>query len=391
MPMMVSLRSQEQRCLLFFLGALGLSVALLRLWRRSWRDFQIGVVCRGVYVSRCRERLAALGAEVVGEVRRHKAAEDRVLLVRVVSDAAQFCRELALDPLISWVINPLLLNDRAHSYADIRGPPGATVARVSSTSAKECSDIAETLEARLDGLKFRSKDYDLVLSVLTLETGRIAYGWGKDTFGGQGLAGGAAFSADIRRREGDKRRISSPVSRAYYKLDEALYRFGKCVARGKALDLGASPGGWTQRLAETCDSVLALDPGDLKDEVLALENVTHLRANFFKALPSLIEDHCHHPFDVVVTDMCLHSPGDAVNAIVSLEKVLRPGTLVVAAIKINTRGRSTSGRDSLAATHANTLLPYLQPGAQLLHLLAATRRERTLIGFWRGTGTGGAS
>lgn len=45
-----------------------------------------------------------------------------------------------------------------------------------------------------------------------------------------------------------------------------------------ALDIGASPGGWTAFLAEKFDKVIAVDPGALDETVLARPNVTHIKS-----------------------------------------------------------------------------------------------------------------
>ncbi|EDQ87056.1 uncharacterized protein MONBRDRAFT_33477 [Monosiga brevicollis MX1] len=63
------------------------------------------------------------------------------------------------------------------------------------------------------------------------------------------------------------------VSRAYYKMDESLIRrpLDQRMRDGPlvGLDVGASPGGWSQRMAEFCDYVVAVDP--------AVLSVPHLR------------------------------------------------------------------------------------------------------------------
>ncbi len=54
------------------------------------------------------------------------------------------------------------------------------------------------------------------------------------------------------------------ISRAEFKLLEALEVFGVSLpSRGRALDLGAAPGGWTRLLLEASLSVVAVDPANL--------------------------------------------------------------------------------------------------------------------------------
>jgi 23S rRNA (cytidine2498-2'-O)-methyltransferase len=73
--------------------------------------------------------------------------------------------------------------------------------------------------------------------------------------------------------------VPSLVSRSALKLVEALAVFGVgATARDRALDLGASPGGWSQVLAGRGMSVTAVDPGPLDPRVLALPGIVAYRA-----------------------------------------------------------------------------------------------------------------
>ena len=66
------------------------------------------------------------------------------------------------------------------------------------------------------------------------------------------------------------------ISRAEFKLLEALEVFGVSLpARGRALDLGAAPGGWTRLLLEAGMHVVAVDPAKLDPR---LSGQAHLRA-----------------------------------------------------------------------------------------------------------------
>ena len=74
-----------------------------------------------------------------------------------------------------------------------------------------------------------------------------------------------------------------PVCRAYYKIKEIieyyfpLWGWDHLWPRdGIAVDIGASPGGWSQYLSQITKGVLAVDPGNLHPEVLKLSNVIHV-------------------------------------------------------------------------------------------------------------------
>ena len=85
------------------------------------------------------------------------------------------------------------------------------------------------------------------------------------------LAQKQAFASYFHRKEADIATHTkdvgdwTPVSRAYYKLNEVLLRRTFVPTRDMtAIDVGAAPGGWTQRLAHSAGLVLAVDPGALE-------------------------------------------------------------------------------------------------------------------------------
>jgi 23S rRNA (cytidine2498-2'-O)-methyltransferase len=64
--------------------------------------------------------------------------------------------------------------------------------------------------------------------------------------------------------------IPEQISRAEFKLLEALEVFGVSLpTHGRALDLGAAPGGWTRLLLEAGLSVIAVDPANLDPRLKA--------------------------------------------------------------------------------------------------------------------------
>jgi 23S rRNA (cytidine2498-2'-O)-methyltransferase len=92
-------------------------------------------------------------------------------------------------------------------------------------------------------------------------------------------------------------------SRSVLKLDEAWHTFipagdwDRVLARGmRAVDLGASPGGWTLLLARRSMLVTAVDNGPMDRAVMGTGQVEHLRADGFTYEPRA-------PVDWVVCDM----------------------------------------------------------------------------------------
>lgn len=89
------------------------------------------------------------------------------------------------------------------------------------------------------------------------------------------------------------------ISRAEFKLLEAIEVFlVDMPPRGVALDLGASPGGWTRVLRQLDQYVTAVDPGDLDARLASDPGVRHKRMT---AEAYLAEG--PDPFDIIVNDM----------------------------------------------------------------------------------------
>lgn len=71
---------------------------------------------------------------------------------------------------------------------------------------------------------------------------------------------------------------ADPVSRAYFKLKEALLWSGLPIAEGDVCaELGSAPGGACQLLLEKGAKVLAIDPAEMEPEILAHPSLTHIR------------------------------------------------------------------------------------------------------------------
>ena len=89
------------------------------------------------------------------------------------------------------------------------------------------------------------------------------------------------------------------VSRAEFKLLEAAELFELSFpARGVALDLGASPGGWTRVLRNHGLDVTAVDPGDLDRHIASDLAVRHVRQTAQTYLATTDQQ-----FDVILNDM----------------------------------------------------------------------------------------
>jgi 23S rRNA (cytidine2498-2'-O)-methyltransferase len=82
------------------------------------------------------------------------------------------------------------------------------------------------------------------------------------------------------------RREREAPSRAAMKLEEALDWLGVSPGKGEdCVDLGAAPGGWTQRLVVRGAKVLAIDPANLTPELEKHPKVEHIKASAFAFEP----------------------------------------------------------------------------------------------------------
>mmetsp|Transcript_41158 Transcript_41158/g.86332 ORF Transcript_41158/g.86332 Transcript_41158/m.86332 type:complete len:510 (-) Transcript_41158:3-1532(-) len=124
--------------------------------------------------------------------------------------------------------------------------------------------------------------------------------------------------------EGENVPWDAPVSRAYYKLaqvfeDDQLLQLiasprnksensdvvspKSILSHGSGLDLGASPGGWTQVLRSTLcvPNVVTIDPGILAHRVMSLKGIHHVRAELSseESVKALAR---HAPYSVIVCD-----------------------------------------------------------------------------------------
>ena len=140
--------------------------------------------------------------------------------------------------------------------------------------------------------------------------------------GGAYLLGecGAAeeFAGDARVVEA-KRARPDAVCRAFFKLKECLEgdaALGAALAGGRVVDVGASPGGWSQVCLEAgAAAVYAVDPGAIDAGLLerSAGRLVHVRSRVEDAADAL---DAGGPFDAVVCDANCH-PNAALRALAS--------------------------------------------------------------------------
>jgi 23S rRNA (cytidine2498-2'-O)-methyltransferase len=221
--------------------------------------------------------------------------------------------------------------------------------------------VGEALEARgavpvFSDLECVAEDWHRVVSVYLFE--------------GRGFAGISTARENLNEHCDEERifaRRARDVCRAEFKLLEALrkFRLARSLLCGRALDLGAAPGGWTKVLADAgMAEVVAVDPADLDPRVERLANVTHVRR-----LDEIYES--AGLFDLVVNDMNL-GPEQSAQAMVNVAPRVRPGAFAIMTAKLVQRN---------PVGVINDMLPMLQPGYEILKVknLFHNRLEVTLL------------
>ena len=164
------------------------------------------------------------------------------------------------------------------------------------------------------------------------------------------------------------------ISRAEFKLLEACEIFGvQLPTQGRALDLGAAPGGWTRLLLEAGLHVVAVDPANLDPRLNGLPHLEHYRGYAETYLEDAVKR--KRRFDVIVNDMRMDAR-DASRLLGQAAQCLRPEGFVVSALKLPHETREIQ---PLATLHE--ALNILKKDYSLVHArqLFHNRQEVTVI------------
>lgn len=190
---------------------------------------------------------------------------------------------------------------------------------------------------------------------------------------------------------------SDSCSRAYYKLQEALerYRYAETLCfppMASAIDVGASPGGWTQFLLEHCHCtcLYSIDPGSIDSRVWALTETTipkpviiHVAKKYQDGLPEIATVRHREPVHWYVSDMCVKTMSEQIDALLLAVELglVQTSTFVILTIKC-TRGHSKATFDHLVQQQVQRVASHLEQ-LQILHLFANRSSERTVMGYWK--------
>jgi 23S rRNA C2498 (ribose-2'-O)-methylase RlmM len=179
----------------------------------------------------------------------------------------------------------------------------------------------------------------------------------------------------------------SLVSRAAYKLLDGIELLKhRCIDVNTdlpALDVGSSPGGWTEALiAYGMKNVIAIDPAEMNKKLMKTGNVRHIKAQAQDAAKTLRKEMPSLKCSMIVCDV--NTPIKfAINELIfPLIPFLNVGAPIVLTLKLPKRyGKDSSikiaTKDSDFAR--KKLKPYFKD-IEIYHLLGNTACERTLIG-----------
>ncbi|MGH2560415.1 MAG: SAM-dependent methyltransferase, partial [Thermomicrobiales bacterium] len=137
-------------------------------------------------------------------------------------------------------------------------------------------------------------------------------------------------------------RDDGQVSRAEFKLEELFKLVDLAIpSGGTAVDLGASPGGWTRIVRQRGMTVWAVDPGDLDPRVASDPGVHHVRTTAGPFLATI-----DRTFDLVLNDMRM-TPALSCALMLDAAKHLSPGGLAIVTLKITPHDARGIVRESL--------------------------------------------
>ena len=168
--------------------------------------------------------------------------------------------------------------------------------------------------------------------------------------------------------------VPEQISRAELKLLEALEIFGVTLpTQGRALDLGAAPGGWTRLLLEAGLHVVAVDPAQLDSRLKGQPRLEHYRGYAESYLEDAVRQ--HKRFDVIANDMRMDAR-DAARILAQARQCLRADGFVISTLKLP---HATREIDPLKTLKEALSLLRRQYGIVQARQLFHNRQEVTVI------------
>ncbi len=267
-----------------------------------------------------------------------------VLAAQWINEPPVFVRHIApimaVQPLAEWMVTePVNLETLADTVQaellDFVEPtlPFSVQTRVLGMPDVKPFDVNRLLAGLITdatGAPINVRTPEQIVSVLITDLPKLGNlpDWG----GGYALLGISPALYNLSDWAGGMRRYAREperISRSEFKLLEALEVFDVTLPpRGVALDLGASPGGWTRILRQHEQYVTAIDPGDLDPRMAQDARVRHLRTT----AEAYLDDEPDQ-FDLIVNDMRM-DPRDSARLMVGYARCLYPTGRVIMTLKL---------------------------------------------------------
>ncbi len=264
--------------------------------------------------------------EKVGEYlseRYHVAQKAKAHGNLLVFAAPESCRELVetlrKDTLVGRQVNRTYIVDRPFKT------PGEALAYISSKAADggvyrvqaNRIELEDTLldELYTRGVRLSPTAFDSVVNVVHID-GKY---W-------CGIVGADLYFA--MRND-----INGHVSKAYYKIAEAVERFKIPINENwSVVDVGAAPGGWAEALSGRVGRYVAVDPADME---ISAGNITHIRGMMGESDAELSR---LGPFDLMLADIN-RRPYKVADMLVENAGLLRHGGYLVMTLKFTTASK----------------------------------------------------
>lgn len=225
-------------------------------------------------------------------------------------------------------------NLEAHPKSGRRKTIGIQARSVADVSAKPKGAALDAIHKAVDdsGVMRASGAPDIALSVAFAQD-EIIMGISPALMNLSSFAGGSRRFA----------RTEDMVSRSEFKLLEAFETFRtvdsmdvflhfKAEVHGRALDLGAAPGGWSRILANMGYNITAVDPADLDARLADNERITHVKATAQEYADSIRGNAVK--FDLLANDMKMDSSLSA-RIVAQFREYIKPDGLVILTLKLH--------------------------------------------------------
>lgn len=184
------------------------------------------------------------------------------------------------------------------------------------------------------------------------------------------------------------------VSRAYFKLRDAIDKLPlklrqKINSDSFAIDIGASPGGWTQYLQKTVGYTASIDPANLDESILGLDNVVHFQQKSSDAFQEISKQYhlwksTHDAIDLLVCDA--NKPVEEVMQLLEpYEKLMEKGSVLVLTLKFlhNQQKGAKRSYKNIARNTVVGLLEKTWKDIKIDWLLSNRLDERTITAIKR--------